>query len=146
MGAISVRPAVIVLHKGKLLVVKSKYPDGEYYLLPGGGIEGTETIVECAIRETLEETGQLIKIVKIAFLNDYITNQGRCLNIFLYGEIVKEKKIDNSIVRDNGKILAVEWRTVEELNHLNFKPKILLSKINGDQHLTAIEEMYFRTS
>ena len=52
--------------KKKILLSKRKntgYKDGEYEL-PGGHLEENETIQECAIRETIEETGHDVKIIK----------------------------------------------------------------------------------
>ena len=54
-------PAVCVLLKkaNTILLVKRKntgYEDGKYGL-PGGGVDGNETILQAAIRETQEEVG-----------------------------------------------------------------------------------------
>jgi 8-oxo-dGTP diphosphatase len=38
--------------------------DGEYFKIPGGGIEKGETLKQAAIREALEETGCDIKLFK----------------------------------------------------------------------------------
>ena len=38
--------------------------DGEYYKIPGGGIDDGETEEQAAIREALEETGCQVEIIK----------------------------------------------------------------------------------
>ncbi len=60
----------IVIQDGKLLVSHEKNSD--YWMLPGGGLEGNEGIAECCVREVLEETGYLIEPME-AFLviNEY---------------------------------------------------------------------------
>ncbi len=147
MVKISVRPSVIVFDKDKILVVKSVYRDGEYYLLPGGGVEGSETLPECAVRETLEETGQKIKIVKLAFVNDYITDEGRCLNVFFVGKLLERGELTH--LKDpssNGKIRSAEWRTVNELLKLDFRPKELIRMIKaGKINNLDSKDVYFRT-
>lgn len=49
----------IVYYKGKILLVKKQ--DSNFWHLPGGHLDETESLKECALRETLEETGQKIK-------------------------------------------------------------------------------------
>lgn len=45
---------------------------GEKYYLPGGGIKEGETAMQCAIRETLEEIGAVISIVReIGVVGEY---------------------------------------------------------------------------
>lgn len=48
---------VVLKHEGKWLLTKHKVRGVEF---PGGKVEKSETLVEAAIRETLEETGVLI--------------------------------------------------------------------------------------
>ncbi len=58
------RTSVIVTYDNKLLVFKAVDPhDGRTMMfLPGGKIEDNETEVECAERETLEETNYHVKV------------------------------------------------------------------------------------
>lgn len=53
------RVSVICVHETKILCFVAIDPatGKRYYFLPGGKIEGHESEVECAARETMEETG-----------------------------------------------------------------------------------------
>ncbi len=48
---------------GKVLLIQRS--DNGLWALPGGGMEVGETIIQCAEREVLEETGYTVKIVDI---------------------------------------------------------------------------------
>ena len=48
----------IVLQAGKLLLSHELHSG--WYLIPGGGLEGEESIEECCAREVLEETGYIV--------------------------------------------------------------------------------------
>lgn len=50
----------VVINEGKILTVY--FQKTNHYNLPGGGIEKSESLEECCIRETKEETGYDIKI------------------------------------------------------------------------------------
>jgi len=145
MTKISVRPSVIVLKDNKLLVVHSTYNSEDYFLLPGGGIEGNETIYECAIRETKEETNQDIKIIKVAYLNDYITDKGRCLNIYLLGRLKNYKEtthLKDPCINEN-KIKKAEWINIDKLLELDFRPKELIERIKNDMPEFNVDDNFF---
>lgn len=63
----------IIVRDGKVLLNKCKgYHNELYYDLPGGGQQQYETMEEALIRECLEETGYLVKIVRFAALAEEI--------------------------------------------------------------------------
>jgi 8-oxo-dGTP diphosphatase len=68
---------VLILKDGKVLFGKRKSAHGEgTWAPPGGHLEYGETPEDCAIRETLEETGIQIKnIRKGPYTNDIYTNE-----------------------------------------------------------------------
>ena len=51
-----IRCRAIILHEGKLLVVKHR-PESSHYALPGGHMEPGEDVRECVRREIVEELG-----------------------------------------------------------------------------------------
>jgi ADP-ribose pyrophosphatase YjhB (NUDIX family) len=58
----------VILHKGKLLVVKHSV-ENDYYALPGGHMDYGEAPLECIKREILEELGVNAQIGRLFFVN-----------------------------------------------------------------------------
>ncbi len=69
-----VRPAVkaIIIRDGQVLATVNDDVDGDWYLLPGGGMEFGESMHEALQRECLEEIGCPVEIGEIVMLRDYI--------------------------------------------------------------------------
>ena len=131
---IDVRPATITIYKNEVLVVNSIYGNEKYYLFPGGGINFGETIEEATIRETFEETGIKVKIIKLVYINEYINSKDkskRVLNIFFLAEPIGETKI-KPMTNDNGKIKRAEWIKIEDLKKIDLKPEIIKKRLPKD--------------
>lgn len=122
-----IRPGVLLVKENKILVAKSKYSTSEFYLLPGGGIEDFESVEETAIREVKEETNYDIKIIKLIYVKEWIVkDKANHLDMIFLGEIVngKETHLKDPCL-EKGHILALEWKTIEELKKEKFYPDIL---------------------
>ena len=57
-----IRAVAIVIRDKQVLLMWRKLHGHEYYVLPGGGVEGEETVEEAVLREIQEETSLNIKI------------------------------------------------------------------------------------
>lgn len=61
----------LVIHQGKLLVTKCyNHEEGVYYLLPGGGQEPGEKLLDTVVRECWEETGLRVIPHELRFLRE----------------------------------------------------------------------------
>ena len=58
----------LIIRDGKLLALKLRDEDGEFFILPGGGQEGGELLPETVRREVAEELGVLVDVGDLAFV------------------------------------------------------------------------------
>ena len=76
---------VIPDEEGKILMVKQNHEGKDIWMVPGGGIESGENAAEAAVRETLEETGLEIRIKRLLWhVEEVSQSRGqRFVNFFL---------------------------------------------------------------
>ena len=71
-----IRAGVIVVDGDSMLLVQHQSDDsfgGEpWWVTPGGGVEGEESLAECAKREVLEETGLSVELGRIACVGVFV--------------------------------------------------------------------------
>jgi 8-oxo-dGTP diphosphatase len=130
----------IVLHDGKILLIKNKFKDGVFWGFPGGCQDALETLEECAARETKEETNLDVEIVKPVYLEEFIDPAKKHL-VSLYclakpaatadiGAISNRNDPDDE---DRGtKILDVRWFPVGEIAQLPLRPNQFLDILLKD--------------
>jgi ADP-ribose pyrophosphatase YjhB (NUDIX family) len=69
-----VRTRAVIVHHGKILVVKHSH-DHSFYALPGGHVEWAEDIKDSLKREIIEELGIEPKIGRLLFVNNFIEEE-----------------------------------------------------------------------
>ena len=52
-----IRVSAILLRESKMLLIRHEKPDRQYWLLPGGGVNAGESLVDALRRELAEECG-----------------------------------------------------------------------------------------
>ena len=73
---------VVADHKGRVLLVFDRYK--RFWELPGGGIEVGESPRACAIRELMEETGQLASDLDFVGIAKIRWEQGKIIFLAVY--------------------------------------------------------------
>lgn len=117
------------------LVFRKKQAD---YSFAKGHLEEDETLIECAKRETEEETGRKVKIVSEKELGilSYITKKGENVDTYLYlaiDEGALEKDVPENLKE---KLEWVDFENVEEfLTHDDLKEFWDMSKQNILEHI-----------
>lgn len=68
----------LVEQNGRVLLVRSR-KEGVYdfWVAPGGGIQGTETLAAAAEREVKEETGLLVKTGQLVYVEEFFSPETR---------------------------------------------------------------------
>ncbi len=66
-----VRTRGVIVHDGKILVVKHSH-DHSFYALPGGHLEWEEDVKNSLEREIIEELGVTPEIGRLLFVNNFI--------------------------------------------------------------------------
>lgn len=111
----------VIIENGKLLVSKDKKDN--FYKIPGGTLEKSESLEECAKRELKEETGfkcNLIKKLSTMFLEKKPeTNEKVKIELHHYSaKLEKSPENYNAFNYKNHKIL---WISIEEIKQNKYK-------------------------
>ena len=69
---IRIRVGVLIWRDGQVLLVRHEKAGRSYWLVPGGGVDPGETMVEAAARELLEETGYVVEIGRLLLVCEAI--------------------------------------------------------------------------
>lgn len=116
------RVAVILIEDEKILLVKHRKHQQSYWVLPGGTVEGGETLKETAKREMKEETNLEIALGELAFINEAIPRDGHRHIIDLYFT-AKISGGDLKVTKDEV-LQEARFFNMKELDNLIFYPDI----------------------
>ena len=115
----------MVVKKGGCVLVRSKTkevaliyrPHYDDYSFPKGHMEGNETTLECAIRETIEETGCDITIIndEPIYINKYTTPKGEDVEVYYY--LAEYKEEYQGFIDEKDKEIC-RWVSIDEVAKL----------------------------
>ncbi|HZS78267.1 MAG TPA: NUDIX hydrolase [Ktedonobacteraceae bacterium] len=117
---------IIIEQDGKILLIDRA--DGLGYTIPGGIVRHKETVEQCVLRETLEETGYSVKITGL---------------VGVYSSPKRDPRFRAIAITYRGQVLSGEphgssegqpcWRTPEEvLGHMAFDCELMLKDYLSD--------------
>ena len=69
---IRIRVGVLIQRDGEVLLVRHEKAGRSYWLVPGGGVDPGETMVEAAARELFEETGYVVEVGRLLLVCEAI--------------------------------------------------------------------------
>ena len=80
---------VLAMRDEKILLVRH-YRAGQhdFWAGPGGGVEGTEELVEAAQREAFEETGIGVSVGPMAYIDELVDDWGRIVKFWFVADYV----------------------------------------------------------
>ena len=106
MKEIAVNVAVIQSNK----ILLTQRDDFETWILPGGGVEDSESIAQAALRETREETGLDVELTRLVGIYSRLGN-------FLKGHVIlfAGKPLGGELKCQPGETIAVEWFPFDQI-------------------------------
>ena len=125
--------AALVLQDSRLLLVnhreRGRY---DFWLPPGGRLEGSESIFDCARRETLEETGLIVEPDRIVYVQEFAEPGYHFVKFFILcsgfsGKLTLENRDENESFLVDAAFLARE-----ELWELDVHPAVLREEFWAD--------------
>ena len=120
-GIINIRVGAIILRDGRFLMVRNHL--SEYYYSVGGRIKFGETAQEAVVREVFEETGVLMEIDHLGFIeeNYYIADVPSKIGkeiyeigYYFYMKVPEDFEPECNSVTDDGQTEYLEWVSPDE--------------------------------
>ena len=118
------RAAVVIVGNNCVLLVHRRKKGRDYYVVPGGGVEPSETPHEAGVREAKEETNLTVKLGRKLCTLD---NDGRLEHYFLAASYHGELRINGP---ERGRqapnnLYEPEWVGVGRLQTINLQPSTI---------------------
>ncbi len=129
----------IIIRDNLILCTYNRDLLGDFYILPGGGQEHGETLVQAVYRECLEEIGAKIKVGNLMFVREYISANHELAEFddgihqieFMFACELLEEPGTRSSENIDAMQIGVEWLPVDRLEEMRFYPKALVARIRA---------------
>lgn len=136
----------VVIENNCILLVRSKNArEGNYFVAPGGGVIGDESIFETVIREVREETGLEVKPTKILFVEDLLSRQHRIVKIWFLCQHIGGQLKNTQEALEEG-ICEIGWYSCEQLQNKVVYPTGLMDYGWSDFFINVWETKYLGIS
>lgn len=136
----------LILHEDKVLLATTRHKSGrDIYKMPGGGVEGKETLEEALVKEVLEEVGVDISDVESMDLVTTIEGRYRDYRKHVEYDRLIEHWFTATYLKENLRLYGIEgdgmkwsWSSIKEAIRLiktNPNSKLYVSTITALQQL-----------
>lgn len=113
---------IVISDDRKILLVRHRKGNRQYWVLPGGRLEYGETFEECAQRELKEETGLDIAVEKFLYLSEAIApdRSRHIVNIYMKAKVTG----GTLMVGDEPVLAGVDFIDLAELERVTLYPPV----------------------
>jgi 8-oxo-dGTP diphosphatase len=121
----AISAGAVVMREGSLLLVHHRSEESDFWLPPGGRLRGEESVFDCAVRETLEETGLQVSPLRIVYIEEFVQPE---LHFCKFWILASERGGDVSIARrdpDEVHLVDARFLSRDAIQGLRVFPSIL---------------------
>lgn len=128
----------MVVHEGRLLLIRKRDQAGDYYIFPGGGQEHGESLDQTLTREVREETGYAVEAGDLVVARDYIganhefradSSHFHQVELYFSAKLCGPEQ-GAAELPDSGQI-GIEWVPLEQVRTLRIYPLALRDVFAG---------------
>jgi 8-oxo-dGTP pyrophosphatase MutT (NUDIX family) len=121
----------IVVHDGRLLVIRRNNHGKHYVVLPGGGVDPGETTEQAAAREILEETSIVATVDRLAYTwTDDFGSHSCYVCTYVSGEPQVQENTNEAADNAAGlNLFSAEWLPVDQLADEKLLPESLQQEL-----------------
>jgi ADP-ribose pyrophosphatase YjhB (NUDIX family) len=128
------RAGAVIFDRNKVFLMHRIKGGSEYWVLPGGSVEGDESLEQACCREIKEETGLEIEITRLAFRTE---NRGRIKSYFYANKIrgslqIGEPEKSRATATNRYSLVWVSPRTCGDLDIRPNEIRVELVKLLAD--------------
>jgi ADP-ribose pyrophosphatase YjhB (NUDIX family) len=142
------RPALILVERNHILLMKYQYGTEFVYNLPGGNPDPGETLVETIVRECREELDIEVEVGNLLMVGEILPSEKRdaSVHILFEGKIISGIPV---IQKDQTSALELVWVSISEITKINMYPNVsaelqdLLFLQKPGKYVGAIPQAWF---
>lgn len=118
----------LIIKDGKMLAIKLKDEQDEWYIMPGGGQDVEEILPETVCREVAEELGLQVEVKDLVFVIEGVHGESfhRIDLVFL---CEYRGKIENAVLQSDTYQVGYDWLDIKSLNTTPLYPSKLRRQI-----------------
>ena len=118
----------LIIKDGKMLAIKLKDEQDEWYIMPGGGQDVEEILPEAVCREVAEELGLQVEVKDLVFVIEGVHGESfhRVDLVFL---CEYRGKIENAVLQSDTYQVGYDWLDIKRLNTTPLYPSKLRRQI-----------------
>ena len=134
MSEYRISAGALVEHDDRLLMVHHKRPGRcDFWVAPGGGVQGDERYEDAARREVWEETGLHIAVGRLLYIEDLVNPACRFVKFWFSGR-VESGALDTSHPEARREhIVDAAWLATSEFAGKEIYPRVLIDRYAQDR-------------
>lgn len=124
----------IVVQDDSVLLVRHVKPGAyDFWVAPGGGVKGTESLEAAAAREVREETGVEVEVGALLYIEEFFNPECRFVKFWFAARAVGGQLDCSHPEAVAEHITQVAWHPVDHLAGLTVFPTVLATRLARDR-------------
>ena len=116
------RVSALIIQQDRILLVEHRKRGQRYWVLPGGRVQGNETLLAALRRELFEELSLEARIGKLLVVSEMLARDRHVVNLMFQAEIGEgaQPRLDKT----DSVLAGWQWVAVDRLPRMDFRPPI----------------------